>query len=404
MSEEYMNSAENESPATPVPMAPGALSPSKIATLSCPHRYNQLYVLGNRPAGPEGQALALGSLVHEVAACYARHLRDEKRNVDLNALQQYATAAWNLRPETVPVECWKEYELFIRQLGRVEIDGKAIVQAEYGMAFDLDWKPVDWSSDDVAYGGIIDLLMLSENEDGPYAHAIDWTTAAVSGVFGAKKDLQLRIYALYIAKLTGVARVWIETISLRTGARLGLMLGPDDHDATEKRMKEERARLVRLLHANNEWPAVPGVECGLCTLACPLAMQIQTEAPLRIIGPEHALDVLGRYILLEKTRKDYARVLKAYTGIHGAVELNGLAYGPFGAPTRTYGTADVLRVLKQYGIDPAEFLVVDKRKLGKLAKIDAMASASMEAIAKKTVRESFSLKSVGLPEDEGEEE
>lgn len=390
---------------SPVPMAPMALSPSKIQTLQCPHRYLQIYVKNADPVGVEAEELALGQLVHEVAAVYVNHLAANNRQTDLDALAAYADAAWAGRPFRVHDAARPSFELFIDNLGNVVFDPQAIVETELRFAFDKHWKVRTWASDEVAWGGIVDVLSIHGSGADSTASAIDWTTAAISGVFGLKKDLQLRHYGLLIYKAYGIAKVKIETISLRTGSRKVVELDENDHAETERRLNDERARLERFMALDERfpWPASPGVECGICQLACPAYDRSKLgEVPIRFQTVEEARGALAEVIAIERRVDALKDRLKAWTGFHGAVEVGGIEALMKPQEKRTYPVKEVFTQLVDADRDPWKVLSITKTTLNRELKKDPELLKAVNALATVKTGERFTIKKIGL-EDGGEE-
>lgn len=390
-----MGEPERRPEEAPVPLGREALSPSKIATLACPYRYQKLYLEGHE--GSSGPELALGTLIHTVAAAYLQQLRNTSSGNDPEALQQLAVAVWRHRPHVIGAEHEEAFRHFVSVLSRRTFDPESIAEVEARLAFDADWKVQHWNSPKVAYGGIVDVVLVAEGQ----LHLIDWTTAAISGVFGAKKDFQLRMYALLGHRMWGFPTVTIETVSLRTGVSQSLVLDADDLREAEARLEVHRARLQDLLDGGpGPWPAVPGIECGICALDCPLEA---TQGPVRLADVSSATEALGQLILLNKRAKDVKKLLRAYSTFHGGVELNGVAYGPVPTKKRSFPSQEVAALLVDYGFDPYEILTVDTRKLTKTCKRDAKLLVQIEGLATVKESETFKLYNVGLPEDEEED-
>lgn len=393
-------------PATsPVPTGTRALSPSKIETLQCPHRYRQLYVLGQEPPALEAVELAVGTLIHEVAAMYVSHLRDRKRQTDHAALQAYADAAWEHRPHRIPEQHRADFFGFVGVLEQQVFEPETILEAEHRVTFAEDWTTIAWGDQLAAWGGMVDVVGVRGAGEDAEIYAIDWTTAAISGAFGVKKNLQLRMYAMLLGREYGIERVTISARSLRTGAEQTMTLDAADHAETFERLTRERERLAELLDLDPRfpWPAVPNSQCGICLLKCPIYEEsLKGDLPLRLENREDAASALQQVVLLDAKRKGLMAILKAYAAFHGPVESGGMEAASRPIEKRDYPTARVAELLRAGGIDPYLVLKLDRKALTSQTKKDKDLRADVEALAKITIGERFGVKALKL-EEEGDE-
>lgn len=398
------DTGEGRAKTSPVPMAPSALSPFKIETLQCPHRYRDLYVIGNEPQGAEAVALALGSLAHEVAATYVNHLAKQKSATDIDWLAELAHDAWRDRPHRIPESMFQDYTVFTHTLANYVFDTD-LVEAEARIAFNQHWDVVTWHDPDVAFAGMLDVVGVRYQGGAPVsAYAIDWTTAAISGQFAAKKDLQLRFYGLLLARLFDIHDVHITTKSLRTGATREVDLDSADHEQTEARIRDERARLLRLLETEKDfdWPAVPNSQCGICQIPCPeVNFAEQGDVPLRLESLESAQDALRRLTLIDSRRKGIMAALKGYCTFYGAVEAGGMEAAMRPRAAYSYPTSQVMLSLEPD--DSAQVLKVDRTVLNRLAKKQPDIFGAVAELAKVKTSDRFGVKAAALDDAEDEE-
>jgi len=362
---------------TPVPPDPLALSPSKIDTLNCPHRYQKVYVEFEEE-GTDPEFLALGSLAHLVAADYMSHLASFGFPTDHSKLDEIAKQRWENRSASVGVECYEDYQLFIDRFRDYSLaETEEILGVENRIAFDKKWNEVDWHSDGVAFGGIIDLATTVHLGLGVQGVKIrDWTTASLAGWFSTKKDLQLRMYALLAYRKWGIANVEVTAHSLRTGVQKTVSLGAEDHAETVERIIAERGRLRGMMDqpSDRPWDAVPCQQCSICRIECPaLEGALKLAIPLRIDDRLQATNLLQQLILLDRRRKSIVAVLKSYVGVHGAVESGGIRAGFKVRETRTHPANQVYDMLIAAGVNDAEawdVMTVNKARLKRLTKKD----------------------------------
>lgn len=403
-----MSEREESSPGTagassPVPIGTRALSPSKIETLQCPHRYRELYVLGNKPPGAEAIELAVGTLVHEVAANYVKELRDTKRQTDHAVLETIAATAWAQRPHRIPAGKYDDWALFMNNLQEFIADPETLIDAELRLAFNDQWEDRAWTDDDVAFGGMIDMAGIRGTGENAVAYARDWTTAAISGQFAAKKDYQLRFYGLLLSRAYHIDSVHITTHSLRTGATREVDLDGFDHDETERRIRGERARLEALLESDPRfaWPAIPNSQCGICQLACPEYEQSRLQdVPLRFDTADQARMALNTLTVLDSRRKALTTALKGYVTFHGAVESNGMEAAMRPRESRSYPIQQVVGVITGENQDPWAVLKLDRTKFK--AKKYNPARDAVEQLAVVKIGDRFGVKAAGV-DDQDEE-
>jgi len=381
------------------------LSPSKINDLQCPYRFRSLHVQGEERTGAEATALALGSLAHEVAADYVRHLRSQKMTQHPEALRHYAQKAWAGRSHSVPQSSLDDFQMFMDHLAEVAFDPLTIVNAEERLIFTDDWLTCAWDAEEAAWGGMIDVLGFEGTGADASAYAIDWTTASISGQFAAKKDLQLRMYGLLIHKAYKVDDVHITTKSLRTGATRDVDLGADEHAETEERIRGEAERLGRLLEMDQRmtWPAIPNAQCGICVLRCPAYAASKSEDfPLRLDSVEEARGALRTLTILDSKRKRLAELLKLWCAFQGEVEASGMVAGMWPRETVTFPTEETAAILAAAGLDHWSALKVDKRALQKITKKSEETRLEVMSHSVTKTADRFGVKAAGIDDPEEE--
>lgn len=355
---------------SPVPTNPAALSPSKRSDACCPYRYQQIHVLGrSEPYVP--MPLLVGRLVHQLAEHYFEHLASTGQATDYEALDQAARSVWRRRPSEIPESEYGDFEQFTDTLRDFSVPpGYSVEAVESRLAFDDRGQPATW--DDCAYGGMLDLTMLK----GRHLLIVDWTTAALGGVFEAKKDEQLRFYGMLAWMKWKKPEITVETRSLRTGARRFVELEHGDHEAMWARLTRERERLLDALDdeyvaSGSDWPAQPGHVCGICRLRCPLGESWESVhgSPVRIETQDQARKLHERLILLERQRSHIMKALKRYVGVHGLLDTNGVVARIQVQKRREYDTQEVYRRLLEADYNEREILGilrVDRRKLNRV--------------------------------------
>jgi len=388
---------------SPVPTGTRALSPSKIQDLQCPHRYRALHIIGTPPEESAAVALALGSLAHEVAAVYVIHLQVTRATSHPDALRQFAMERWASRPHSIPESCFDDFSLFMDNLEGVILDPLTIAGAEVRFSFTDDWKPCDWTAPAASWGGMIDVLGIDGVGANARAYAIDWTTAAISGVFAAKKDLQLRMYGLLLSKAFNIEEVHITTKSLRTGATRDVDLDGDDHIETEKRIRGEADRLSHLIEMDPRlsWPATPSTQCGICSLACPAyEASMEHDAPLRFNSESEAEQGLRSFVILDEKRKAWASAIKAWVAFHGEIEAGGMSAAMRPRDTVSFETEGVAAELAEAGLDHWSALKVDKRALARLTKKSPEVREAVMRLSNTKTTDRFGVKAAGMDEAE----
>lgn len=343
-----------------------ALSPSRLETWTCPYRYQQLIVRGVKE--PDTAALEQGRAVHDVAANYVRHLVAAKLQTDHAQLDAIAGNVWAGRSAVLSEEHRPDFAGLVRELRGLVIEPELVLGTERQIAFADDWSSVEWYSQSAAWRSIFDLVETPEGR----LRITDWTTAAVSGAHGARKDLQLRFYGLMAWRAYSNPEVEIVLWSLRTGSRVVVELAEEDHHKTERRIRDERERIRKQLEIRGDWPAIPGGQCGFCRLACPeVDRALSRGVPLRLETAEQAALAHQTFIVLDRQLSGLREALKSYVGVHGAIESSGRA-----ATFRTqlghdYDTPAVYDALRAAGFSHGEAvaaLSVDRSAVGKLCR------------------------------------
>lgn len=379
-----------------------ALSPTKIQTLDCPRRFRALYIdQVDEGTAPE---LALGSLVHEVAASYVRLLRDQRRASSEYDLGEIVKAAWTGRDPDVSAEMYPDFIRFCRELLNWIPDPDTIVDAEQDLAVTEDWKPIGFSDIGAAFRGILDVIQIVKGEHGARILVRDWTTGALGGSIEGKKDLQLRHYGLLAACTYGVGEVEVTMHSLRTGASVTVELKEGDHEETRARLLAERTRLGGMLEdASFAWDPAPGTACGICRLSCPAAGQaLAAGAPLRAESPGHARDLLAQVVILDEFRKRLMKPLRGFASQHGAIENNGMVYEARPTVSRTYPMGETAVVLEAAGIPSGAVLKVDGKLLKKAIGKNRELAEAVAALEIRKTSERFSVHKAGPPDEDEE--
>lgn len=399
----------------PVEMVPPgrALSPSKIKAMECPHRWASLYGLPVPVSEPKSPELEMGTLCHTVAGAYVTLLRERRLRTDQVGLAHIIERVWNTRGQEACVlseDDYAEFEQLCLRLNDFAIEPEDIYDVEVHLGFDANWKAVPWRDEDGAahdlyWGGIVDVVMVRQTPDGPFIEAWDWTTGAIGGALGAAKEFQLRQYGNGLYELLGIPKVRIKTISLRTGARAQIDLDAGDHAATKRRLDgiDGRAQELRsLLEAGIPLEVIPGQQCSICRLKCPLMADWQAiRSPLRFESEADAVEALKELLALDARRKDLTTALRGFTKRKGAVEVNGRAIGYRRADKVEFPADAVIELAAHHGYDPAQVLKVDKKMLYREFKGDRDFIGEIESHKVETTDERFGLYSPGEAEDQG---
>lgn len=395
MQEPQRQAPSDKSPKiAPVPMAPRAISPSKISTASCPYRYWQVYVRGVNDSS-RSPALALGSLAHRVAERWFSD-GDRTGHGSWKRLEGIAEAEWANRHPMIDEDLRDDFDLFMDKLREVDIDHSHVAGVERRFAFDAEWQPVPWDSEQVVYGGMADLVTVRPVKGRMLMQIYDWTTATLSARFGAKKTFQLRFYAMLARQATynegklfeGTIRVTAR--SLRTGAELTVDVPFEEHDQLVKSAELEAKRIAELADLNAPPDAIPGSECGICLLRCPF--EVDEAERVRIEDEKEALARHRELIWIEQNRSRLLSLLKSWVGRHGPVAQAGkvaefrtsesLEWDPEELRTflreRDYREDDWLGVLR-----------VDRKALQRLLKGDKERLEEVEQLATRSTSERF---------------
>ena len=260
------------------------------------------------------------------------------------------------------------------------------------LAFDADWQPIKcpegWMSSDVAYGGIVDLVAVIKENNKPLIWATDWTTGGLGASIEAKKDQQLRFYALLLWKLYGIPNVRITVDSLRTGARKTIDLTERDHQLTQLFAESESRRLIALDPDDPEhWPATPGANCSICQLDCPW----YANEAIKLIDKMDAADPEAMFqsgLIVEKTLGMIKKALKGHAQFHAPIKLNGMVAEIRGTKRYEWDYNETRALLTELGYDPDLIGALNVTNLRKHLRNDDHLEAVMN-LATESVQERF---------------
>jgi ferredoxin len=382
---------------SPIPMANGSVSPSKLRTFGCPYRYQQVYVLRKKEV--KTLPLALGSLIHDIAAEYFATCATFK-DTSHSRLDAIVSDKWFTRDTLIEQSSRDDLDLFVSNLRDYPIDPQRIAAMEQRLALTENLTITAWSATDVAYGGIMDLVTM----EGQGLQITDWTTAAISGAHGNEKDFQLRFYGWLLYTYAGLQpehspllrrrnEIEVRTKSLRTGKEVCVQLTEGDHEKTWERIESERQRILTFIEDDGPWDACAGSLCGICRLECPLE-QKEGAPMVRLLDEADASAAHQRLIIIEREAKALKALLKGYVGVHGSVVSNGIEARIDPTERVSYpDTHAVLELLGRAGYSPRDcddVTKIDRTALKKLLKKDGDTWAEVDELASVEISERFS--------------
>lgn len=358
-------------------------SRSELETYACPHRWNQVYVLGVRD---ESDASRRGSTFHKANEYYLGALTTARQSSDP------ALAAVALRQAYVdqgtPAHLMDDVAmLWSRWTERFELNLDAFLAAEErltapGLTCRLDFA--------YAFSNLLEIHDLK-------THYVALTEAQ------AKKELQSRMYVYLASKVwPGFARYRFVYHFVRLNTSVSVEFEPADMDAIERQLEALAAGILEA-SKSEEFKAIPGAHCQYCTLACPLEAE-SGRLPVHLRTMDDAARIAGEVTVLQRALATKRRLLSDYAAIFGPVVAGGLEWSHRPTLSQAFPAAGVIDHLRHHEAD------VSKLTIGKTALKSFLTATKwshlrdgLEALATAKAGTKFGSKKVGTVGEEPDE-
>jgi hypothetical protein len=356
---------------------------SAIEAFACPRRYKALYIDG---VPDESDPARRGSAFHAAAQRYIQALQQRKLTSDLE-LAQLALTMGLAETITPPHLAHEVTDLFWRWAESFELDLDALLLVEEKQRDDQghSWTP------DLVYA-FDDVLEIR-----------DWKTHfAIFSDARAAAEFQAKWYCWQARKLwPGFSRYRIVFVFVRYGIDVSA-----EFDVPELEYFETSVQgiVAAIRHAGdtNVFPAIPGASCSVCSLTCDVAEHPE-RVPLRLISRASAERALGVKLAMTAALRNIDAALQAYCTEHGAVTCNGMEVAHRPASKQEFPADGVYQVLHDAGIPPRFTVSKSALRSYLTTKKFSHVRAPLEALAKVTPANRFSVKRVGHDDAESEE-
>lgn len=165
-----------------------------------------------------------------------------------------------------------------------------------------------------------------------------------------RKDFQARWYVYNAMRLWPNFPKYTFTHSyVRFGKSISVDFTPGDFETFADEVEAVAASITEA-QRRNEWPATAGAECAYCELKCPLADN-PAIVPKRFTLPQQAVTVASWILAAETQLKTAKKALKAYCGVNGAVNVQGIEFDHRPVVQRTYPIDQVMAEMQTAGVD-----------------------------------------------------
>src|SRR3990167_5409465 len=289
----------------------------------CPAKFEAEYESGRK--GVPEPPLIIGSLVHEVADRYVKHLLDISLTSNFDQADRIAREVWD-SPERdgLSLAYKDEYFDLIDKLKQSLIfeDIKAVKSCEMMVAVDSHWLKTSYSGIDAFVRGRIDRVDMDHDGnitivDYKSGHRID----PISG------SMQLALYARMAKAYWPTAQtIDIELNYLRHGIVKKARITEQDMERG-KDWIESLSKSITKAREQAHWPARPGQARRGCPIfkTCPARLVTGKITPPGDEG--EAVGLLERLILVTREREDINEAVKPWIDQFGAIEVNGMMLG-----------------------------------------------------------------------------
>jgi hypothetical protein len=301
----------------------------------CPWAYKTVYL--DRIPRAKNEARETGQLLHGLVADYLNRLIATGQPTDWD----WARGATPKEALADAVEMWSRfYETFALPQG-LESPG-----VENRLAFDGNWQPCEFFSDEAYFRMVIDFHFRQDS----LGVIVDWKTNREVPQTVAK-DLQLRTYGwgLRQALYPEVQEVLLRLHFLRYGKEREVML--ESQDLAE--VPDELKTRIHAIEADKNYDPTPGSFCGLCGVTAHCPVMSKALAPIEVLAPatrEQAVKVASLLLTLQKMEKELIFRLKDWVRENGSIQVGDLLYGPNQVVSYNFDPEQVTAILLEAGL------------------------------------------------------
>jgi len=358
----------------------------------CPARFKAEVL--DKVSAPKTLPLLVGSFMHSVLDSYTKHLVRTGRKSDYDEMESIFIKAWTSPraragiPQVLYDEC---HDLMVRTREGVVIeDPGRVVGSEIEIALREDLAKTAWLAKDVFLRMKIDRLEL-----GPEWDALVWDYKTGHSIDALEGNMQLRLYALGVkAILPEVRSMRAALYYPRMGATRECELVDGDAEKAHRWIMGVSDEIERM-RASGVWPATPGRACADCPVFedCPARKLAASTLPPN--NADEAEELLAKYVLVDRERKDLQERLSAWIGANGPVTANGVMALMNPAREYEYPLPGLQRLLEGRGLRWTDYVKADSTALKKAWRGDRTLEDDLKAIAVEKTQTRFTVKRAG---------
>jgi len=342
----------------------------------CPRKYRMIYI-DDIGRGEPTDPMLRGSAVHRFAADYVKHCRENGLETDLSEVPVIVQKALKGMPDTIRSEVLALAHTFAEN-HTVPTGGNLYVEEEFGGEFD-----------GIRFRGFLDLVEVGATGRVVVVdYKTDWQLRSQADV---DRDPQLDRYALLawlhfdqpeeITVALDFVRHGVVRESTRTAEQI-------------QSIARSLVADVKQIEEDEEFEARVGAECQWCphTRRCEAFQAAVVENTAPIMDEETAVLAAQRRAALTVALDAVNAELKPWCSANGNVQIPGLEVGFFSSESYRYPVTELIRVLKDAGMDAVPYLQAATTKVKKL--LGGPAGEALKAIRKDASSTRFSQKKV----------
>ncbi len=365
----------------------------------CPARYKAERIDGIK--AQESLPMKQGSFVHLVVEHYSKRVLETGETSKPAIVRGLAEDLWAAGghglPEIVKEECIRLAETTARHLS---LHPENVVGVELKMALDDEGKLCPYDSPKAALRGRIDRL---EIQDGAEPVAIVWDLKAGRSIDNPKETVQLPLYAAFARAVSPHVKRFIGKFYYpRHQAERTTEIDDGRIDAAVKwaldiRADIEARRLTMSLEGSANWEATPGAACQDCPLfwSCEARRSLSERTVQIPTGEQEAAKMLIRAEVIKREYAEIREMLRLFIEANGPILAGDLIAEIVTANRYDWPMKWLQGVLAKHGLDPAEFLKGDTRKLKRAAVKYPGLSEDLQAIVVDKTHTELDIRRVG---------
>lgn len=304
----------------------------------CPWAFKTVY--RDKIPRAKSEALQTGTVMHQLVADYLGRLIASAQLTDW----EWAQGATPKEPSAQMSEIVEMWERFYKALTLPPaMDAPGV---ENKLAFDADWQPCEFFSEEAYFRMVIDFHFRQE----ALGVIVDWKTNRAMPQT-VEKDLQLRTYGwgLKQALYPDIEEVLLRLHFLRYGKEREVLLNSQDLAG----VPDELQARIEVIEADHTFTPTPGSFCGWCGLTAHCPVMAQALVPAEVMAPvtrEQAGKAASLLLTLQKMEKELTTRLKDWVKENGPIQVGDLVYGPTPVVSYDLDARQIVEALMEAGL------------------------------------------------------